>query len=81
MRSNVTMSAARGSLGGFLLWHGDHSVGTVALGEVVRPEICWGASVEKRVMGMVSHGIALGQGLLNRLVLLPLEGKTPGAGD
>lgn len=55
--------------------------GTVALGEVLRPEICWGAYTEKRVVGMVSHGIALGQGLLNRLVFPPLERKTGGADD
>lgn len=61
--------------------HWDGWGGHSALGEVLRPEICWGAYTEKRVLEMVSHGMALGQGLLNRLVLPPLKRKIPGAGD
>lgn len=40
-----------------------------------------GPYTERRVVGMVSHGMALGEQLLSRSVLPPLEGKTPGAGD
>lgn len=51
------------------------------LGEVLRPEICWGAYTEKKMVRMVSHGMALGLGLLNRLVLPPLKRKIPTADD
>lgn len=37
--------------------------------------------MERRVVGSVGHGMALGEELLSRLVLPLLERKTPGAGD
>lgn len=39
------------------------------------------AYMERRVVGTVGHGMALGEELLSRLVLRLLERKTPGAGD
>lgn len=61
--------------------HWDGWGGRSVLGEVLRPEICWGAYMEKKMVRMVSHGMALGLGLLNRLVLPPLKRKIPTADD
>lgn len=66
---------------------------SVDLGELLRPVRCWGdflffshpqqdrAYTERSGVGMVVHGMALGEELLSRSVLPPLKRNTPGAGD
>lgn len=94
MRSNVTMFVGRGSLGGArnpgrisaLTWrtqcgHWDGWGGQSGVGRGAETKDLFGSIYgEKYRVGMVSHGMALGYGLLNRLVLPPFKRRTPGTG-
>lgn len=94
MRSNVTIFVARGSLGGarnparisalklgsqcghWDVWGGQSGVGRGA--ETI--DLFGSIYGKKYRVGTGSHGMALGQGLLNSLVLPPLKRRTPGTG-